>query len=156
MGIAITLKEYLTSHQLNFEVIDHPRTKSTLESAEAAHIPGDQMVKTILLGDDDSYLMAVIPATHRLEIDRLGNLLGRDLRLMAEDEVVDAFTDCEPGSIPPLGTSYGMDAVVDISLMQQPEIYFESGDHGELIHMRRRDFSALMGDAPAYRISYHL
>lgn len=156
MGIAITLKEYLTSHHLNYEVIYHPRTKSTLETAEAAHIPGDQMVKTVLLGDDESYVMAVIPATHRLEIERLGHLLGRKLRLMPEEEVVEAFADCEPGAIPPVGASYGIDSVVDISLIQQPEVYFESGDHGEVIHMARRDFGELMGDTPAYRISFHL
>lgn len=156
MSIAITLQEYLTIHHLDYEVINHPRTKSTLETAEAAHIPGDQMAKTILLGDEDSYMLAVIPATHRLEIDRLNQLIGRHLVLMPEDEVIDAFADCEPGAVPPLGGPYGIDVVVDTSLMQQSEVYFESGNHGELIYVKGEVFSKLVGDAPAHNISYHL
>ena len=156
MSIAITLQEYLTIHNLDYEVIKHSRTKSTLETAEAAHIPGDQMAKTILLGDEDSYMLAVIPATHRLEIERLNQLFGRHLTLMPEDEVADAFADCEPGAVPPLRGPYGLDVVVDASLMQQPEVYFESGNHGELVHVKGEVFSKLVGDAPIHSISYHL
>ena len=156
MAIAITLKEYLADQHVHYDVVDHRRTKSTLESAEAAHVPGAQVAKTVLLGDDEGYLLAVIPSTHRLEIDRLGELLGRKLALLAEDEVASAFTDCELGSIPPLGSPYGIETVVDVSLFEQPEIYFESGDHGELIHLRGDQFRSLLADVPAHRISCHL
>ena len=156
MSIAVTLKEYLTKHRLDFELIEHPRTASTMRSAEVAHIPGDQMAKGVLLGDDQSYLLAVIPATHRLEIDRLNQLLGRTLELMPETEVIDALADCEPGSVPPLGTAYGIDTVVEEGLLHQSDVYFESGDHSELIHVSGKVFSDMMSDAEAHCISYHL
>ncbi|MCU7889579.1 MAG: hypothetical protein KZQ59_16275 [Candidatus Thiodiazotropha sp. (ex Lucinoma aequizonata)] len=64
MAIAIILREYLLNHGVDFEVIEHRRTDLALHTAEAAHIPGDRMAKSVLLGDDESYLLAVIQVTH--------------------------------------------------------------------------------------------
>ncbi len=156
MGISMTLKECLASQHVPYEIIDHRRTGSTLESAEAAHIPGDQMVKTVLLGDRYSYLLAVIPATHRVDIPAVNKALNRDLELMGEDEVEMAFGDCEPGAVPPIGGIYGIDTVVDITLLGLPEVYFESGDHTELVHMGGQQFRELLVDAQVFSISQHL
>ena len=55
--------------------------------------------------------------------------------------------DCATGAIPPLGPVYGLDVIVDHSLMGQPEIYFEGGDHRELICVAGRDFPRLLPNA---------
>ncbi|MCU7916705.1 MAG: YbaK/EbsC family protein [Candidatus Thiodiazotropha sp. (ex Gloverina cf. vestifex)] len=101
MAIAITLKEYLRNHDLDYEEIDHRPTDSALMSSEAARIPGDRMAKSVLLGDDERYLLAVIPATHRFRLDHVARLTGRKFTLISEDELEDAFSDCEPGAVPP-------------------------------------------------------
>ena len=51
MAIAITLKEFLENQNVSYDVIEHRRTDSTLETCEAAHIPGDMMAKSVLLGE---------------------------------------------------------------------------------------------------------
>jgi Ala-tRNA(Pro) deacylase len=156
MAIAITLKEYLKDHDIRYEVIEHRRTGSTLQTCEAAHIPGDLMAKSVLLGDDESYLMAVIPATHRLQLAHLSELTGRQLELIEEDELVEAFADCEPGAVPPTGKPYGIETLVDYSLTTQPEIYFETGDHTQLIHVSGRQFRELVEETATENISRHI
>jgi len=156
MAIALTLKEYLENHNVNYEVIEHRSTSSTLQTAEAVHIPGDKMAKSVLLGDDESYLMAVIPASHRLQLKHLNELTGRHLGLIEEDELVDAFADCEPGAIPPMGQPYGIETVIDESLATQPEVYFETGDHTKLIHMSGPQFREILEESASERISKHL
>jgi len=156
MAIAITLKEYLRNQDVDFEVIEHRHTDSTLQSCEAAHVPGDRMAKSVLLGDDGSYLMAVIPASHRLQLKRLNELTGRHLEMIREAELVEAFADCEPGAIPPTGRPYGIETIVDQSLTTQPDVYFETGDHTKLIHVSGRQFCELEADAREDRISTHL
>ncbi|MES9946884.1 MAG: hypothetical protein B6D77_02020 [gamma proteobacterium symbiont of Ctena orbiculata] len=156
MAIAITLKEYLQNSGVNFEIIDHRRTDSTLHTAEAAHIPGDRMAKSVLLGDDESYLLAVIPATHRLQLDQLKQLTGRKLNLISEDELQQAFADCETGAVPPTGLPYGIETLVDASLLKQPDLYFESGDHGKLIHISVDKFRELESSAIVAEFSRHL
>ncbi|MCU7795855.1 MAG: YbaK/EbsC family protein [Candidatus Thiodiazotropha sp. (ex Myrtea spinifera)] len=156
MAIAITLQEYLQNHDLDYEEIDHRPTDSALMSSEAARIPGDRMAKSVLLGDDERYLLAVIPATHRLRLDQVERLTGRKFTLISEDELEDAFSDCEAGAVPPIGMPYGIETLVDSNLMCQPDIYCESGDHGKLLHMPARTFRMAEEDAIVAEIGTHL
>jgi len=156
MGVATTIQDYLESHRVVFDVLEHPHTDSTLRTAEAAHISGDQLAKPVLLGDDSSYLLAIIPATHRLELDRLNQVMARSLEMIEEDEMEATFSDCEKGAIPAIGDAYGIDTVLDTSLSHQSDVYFESGDHEHLIHMTGEDFRHLMEHSPRVQVSHHL
>lgn len=156
MGIATTLQDFLESRGIAYEVVEHPHTDSAMRAAEAAHVPGDRVAKPVLLGDDDSYLLAVIPATHRLDVDRLNQMLARSLQMLPEEEIEATFSDCEKGAIPALGEAYGIDVVIDPSLIHQPDVYFESGDHEHLIHVAGDVFRVLMEHAPRAQVSHHL
>ena len=102
------------------------------------------------------YLLAVIPATHRLELDRLNQILARSLEMIDEEEIASTFADCKVGAIPVVGEAYGVDAVLDATLSHEPDVYFESGDHEHLIHMRGEDFRVLMEHVPRVQVSHHL
>jgi len=156
MAIATTLQEYLESRGIAYDVVEHPHTDSAMRAAEAAHVPGDQVAKPVLLGDDHSYLLAVIPATHRLELDRLNQMLARSLEVLPEEEIEATFSDCERGAIPAIGEAYGVDVVIDPSLVHQSDVYFESGDHEHLIHMNGEAFRGLMEHVPRAHVSHHL
>jgi Ala-tRNA(Pro) deacylase len=155
MAIAITLQEYLLNHQSEYEVIDHLRTDSTLRTAEVVHIPGDKMVKSVLLGDDESYLLAVVPATHNIRLKKLSKMTGRSLTFITENELQQAFADCEIGAVPPVGRPYGIDTLVDATLLDQTDLYFESGDHRKLIHMSGVAFQELEEGAMVGDFSQH-
>lgn len=156
MGVAMTLQEYLENRELHYDVIEHKHTDSVIRAAKEAHIPGDQMAKPVLLGDDSSYLLAVLPATHRLDLDRLNQLMARSMVIMNEDEMQVAFTDCDRGAIPPIGEPYGIDTLVDSALARLDHVYFEFGDHEHLVHMTGDDFRKLIADLPRAQVSHHL
>jgi Ala-tRNA(Pro) deacylase len=155
MTIAASVESYLTHAGVHYDLIAHPHTSNSTYSAQAAHIPGDRLAKCVMLEDSSGYVMAVLPATHRVNLGALRQRLGRELGLATESELVGVFTDCEPGAIPPLGEAYGVDAIVDQSLVGSPDVYFEAGDHCALVHVSGSDFIRLMGDAPRDRISHH-
>jgi quercetin dioxygenase-like cupin family protein len=47
-----------------------------------------------------------------------------------------------------VGRAYGVPTVVDEALLHVSDVYFEAGEHRDLVHMRGSDFAALMGTAP--------
>jgi Ala-tRNA(Pro) deacylase len=156
MGVATTIQEYLESRDIFYDVIEHAPADSAMRAAQAAHIPGDQMAKPVLLGDDESYLLAVVPATHRLDLDRLNQLTARSLVIMNEDEMEIAFADCDRGALPAVGEPYGIDTVVDTALLKVEDIYFEFGDHEHLIHLKGDQFRKLTQDVQRAHVSHHL
>ena len=155
MGIATSLRKFLESNHLAYDVVHHKYTESSKRSASVAHLPGNKVAKAVLLSDGEEYTLAVLPASHRLHFGHLHHHLNRQIGLATEKEIATLFTDCQIGAIPPTGLLYDIDTLVDDALLEQPEIYFEAGDHEQLIKMSQEDFKKLLGDATHSHISYH-
>lgn len=156
MAIAATIKRYLETHGVKYGVIVHAYTASSMRTAEAAHVPGDRLAKTVVLKDGDGYLMAVLPASHHLDVERLNDLLKRELDLAGEDELSRLFTDCETGAVPSAGAAYNMQVALDKALTEESDIYFEAGNHLEVIHVSGAQFQSLQGKAATGYFSYHI
>lgn len=156
MAIARSVEQFLQKHHVAYQLVSHPRTLSAMRTAQAAHIPGERLAKSVLLEDDIDYLMVVIPSTHRVDFGSLRQQLSRRVGLAIEDEVVALFPDCEPGAIPAVGAAYRVDTIVDDSLLQQPDVYFEAGDHQALVHVSGRAFGAMMNDVQHGHFARHV
>jgi Ala-tRNA(Pro) deacylase len=136
-------------------VLAHPHSSSSLETAQAAHVPGDMIAKTVVLEDEAGYVLAVLPASCRVDLAELHRQTSRRLGLATERELEGLFNDCEIGAVPPLGSLYQMETIVDDALAEQSDIYFEAGDHEQLIHVSAETFEALMGEARHAGFSRH-
>jgi Ala-tRNA(Pro) deacylase len=156
MTIAVSVQDRLAREGVPYNIITHEHTRDSAHSAQAARVPGDRLAKCVMLGDDSGYVMAVIPTTHKVDLGAVHRELSRELGLATERELTDLFKDCEPGAIPPLGSAYGIDVVLDHNLADAPDVYFEAGDHTSLIHVSGRDFLKLMGNSLHRHISYHI
>ena len=155
MTIAPTLKNYL-DRNVSYNLVTHDPTPSSLRTAEASHIPGGSIAKGIVLRTGDGYMLAVLPASRRVQLSDLRTLIGDDVDLAGEEEIASLFEDCAVGAVPPVGKCYGLDVIVDESIETQPEVYLEGGDHETLVHMDRAQFAQLMADARHARFSAHL
>jgi Ala-tRNA(Pro) deacylase len=155
MSIAASVQDYLARAGVPYDTLMHEHTRDSMHSAQAAHISGDRLAKCVVLEDDNGFLMAIIPATHKVDLGALHRTLNRNLGLATDRELIELFKDCEPGALPPLGAAYGIDAILDERLADPPDVYFEAGDHEALVHMRGSEFLRLMGNVPRGRISYH-
>ena len=153
MTIAASVKRHLSRQAIQYEVIEHSRTLDSAHSAEAAHVPGARLAKGAVLKDRDGFLIAIVPATRRVDLGAMHRELGRPLGLATESEVASLFADCEPGAVPPLGAAYGIPSMLDDSLVEAPDVYFEAGDHCSLVHVSGADFRKLVGDAQHGAIS---
>jgi|KBSSwiStaDraftv2_1062776.scaffolds.fasta_scaffold03192_15 Ala-tRNA(Pro) deacylase len=156
MTIATSVKDHLNREGVPYEVITHEHTRDSNHSAQAAHIPGDQLAKCVMLEDSEGYVMAVLPATHKVDLGAVHRQLNRRLGLATDRELADLFKDCEPGAIPPLGRVYGIETIVDGSLSGSRDVYFEGGDHEALVHVTGKDFLRLMADAQLGEFSHHV
>jgi len=101
----------------------------------------------VVVKDASDYAIVVIPASNWLKMDSLRRELNRDLHLATEDEIAELFDDCELGAVPPLGPAYGIETLLDESLTSLADVYFEAGDHVQLVHLSGEDFQALLSGA---------
>lgn len=144
MAIAARVKWFLQSHGVEYDVLSHAHTESSRAAADAARVPQNRLAKCVLLEDERGYVMAVLPASERVELAKLNAALHRELELADEAELPSLFRDCALGAVPPLGTAYNIPTVVEDSLLSAPEVWFEGGDHEDLVHVRGAAFLSLL------------
>lgn len=145
MAIADTVKAQLESQNIGFELVTHPRSYSSRETAAAAEAREDHIAKGVLLRDAAGHLLVVIPGDSWVRLHGIQTELDRALELAPEQDVERLFGDCDPGAVPCTGMAYGIETVVDEALGTLAYVYFESGDHEHLVRVSGEDFRRLMG-----------
>ena len=139
------LTEYLNKENVRYVTIKHSKAYTAHKIAVFAHIPHKELAKTVMINIDGEMAMIVIPASSRVDLERLREVVGaRDVQLATEREFKDEFPDCEVGAMPPFGNLYGMDVYVARSLAEDEEIFFNAGSHSELIRLAYKDFERLV------------
>lgn len=144
MAILRSLQRLLDDNHVHYEVHTHPIAYTARETAAVDRVAPSEMAKVLVLRGHDHLLMAVLPASHTLDIDRLRKTVGdAQLRLASEREFVDAFPACEPGAIPPFGELFDLPLWVDDSLGRERETVFNGGNHRETVHLAYQDYVRL-------------
>jgi Ala-tRNA(Pro) deacylase len=154
MTIAKKLQDYIDGEGIPYDTVAHHRTATASQSAQAAHVPGSRLAKSVVVHHEMGYVLAVVPSNHRVEFSTLQEVVDRRLGLASEDEVGTLFDDCDIGAVPPIGSAYDVPVILDQSLGEAGDIYFEGGDHKTLVHVSGSDFRNLMKDARIARFSH--
>ena len=150
------LRDFLDSNNVKYVTIGHSKAYTAQEIAASAHIPGQELAKTVMVKIEGKMAMVVLPASHKVIFARLQESLGTsDVELASEEEFKDAFPDCEVGAMPPFGNLYDMAVYVGRSLSEDDEIAFNAGTHTELIKLAYKDFERLVKPS-VVEISSHL
>jgi Ala-tRNA(Pro) deacylase len=145
MAVAETVQRFLEQYSFEYDLVPHPHTGSSHETAAAAQVSEDHIAKAVIVKDAASYAMIVVPANNRVETEHLRKQLNRDFHLATEDELAKLFSDCEAGAVPPLGPAYGVETFLDQALTSLADVYFEAGDHELLVHMAVDDYRTVLG-----------
>jgi Ala-tRNA(Pro) deacylase len=138
------LDELLTNRQVAYEHLHHRPAYTANRTAQSLHVPGQEMAKTVVLRVDGRYVLAVLPSTYRIDLEKLRADMGAERVEMASEAEMDRlFPDCERGAVPPFGSLYHLDTWVDESLAADERIVFDAHNHEDAIRMCYRDYEAL-------------
>ena len=143
-GVAVVTR-FLEEAGVEHEVIEHEPTYSTLEEADAVHADPRHSAKTLALHDRGGWRIAVLPANHRLDLDRARSLLAgtRHLRLGTEKEMAAAFPAFDVGALPPVGPMLPLPEAIDVRLLYRDQVVCPGGDHRHAIRLDPRDLIRL-------------
>lgn len=145
MSIPRQLSEYLDSQQVRYQFHTHAPAYTAQGLAHIEHVSGKELAKVVMVMVDGRIVMSVLPASHRLDLDKFAELQqAQSVRLATEDEFRDVFPDCELGAMPPFGNLYHLDVWVDSVLRSHATIVFNAGSHVETILMNFSDFERLV------------
>ncbi len=142
--------QYLNARDILFRIDRHRKTATAQETAEAEHISGKLVAKTVVVRAGPRMLLAIVPAHLRVDLEKLEALHGQGkLELATEEEFADLFPDCDVGAMPPFGKLYmqpsavgdePLDVYIDDDIATAPSVTFNACSHEHTITLSGKDF----------------
>jgi len=135
------LTGFLDENTVKYISIQHSRAYTAQEIAESAHISGNDFAKVVILKADGQMIMAVLPASDKVDLKLFRKVLDvNDLVFATENEFQDHFPGCDVGAMPPFGNIFGIRVISAQTLCDSKTISFNSGVHTEVIQMSYADY----------------
>jgi Ala-tRNA(Pro) deacylase len=144
MKIPKQLIDCLNENKVRYEILHHPEAVTAQRLAQAERVKGRHHAKVVILKSGEQHLMAVLPADHQIDLEKVGKVIGKSASLGKEQEFKSLFPDCAIGAMPPFGNLYDLPTYVDKHLAEQDYIVFEAGTHTDAIKMNYRDYEKIV------------
>lgn len=138
------IQHYLQQQHVPFLRHWHPRAVTAQELAQALHVTGYRVAKSVIVEADGQLWICLIPAADTLDLQKVREVLGtREARLATEDVFADRFPECEIGAEPPFGHLYGLPVLMDEGLGVAEDLLLRAGSHEEALEVSMEDFIGL-------------
>lgn len=139
------IQEYLQKESIPFESHEHAPAYTAQEVAAEEHISGYLLAKAVLVRADDRYVLCVLPASLKLDMEKVSDALKADQVFLADEaDLAKLFPDTEVGAEPPFGNLYNLPTLIDECLADDTEIVFQAGTHRRTIRMSFDDYQRLV------------
>ncbi|MDH3419889.1 MAG: YbaK/EbsC family protein [Gammaproteobacteria bacterium] len=142
MSVAATVGDALEFEGVEFRVVRKLPAGATEGCAKAR-----------LLKDAHGFVLTVTAVGRDLDIGLLRRELHRELIPAGDDDLDELFCDCEAGSVPPIGPWYRVPTIVDSSLRDQTDIFFDAGMSRSLVQVTEPSFEKLLEGAEYFAFS---
>jgi len=142
------LKSLLDREHVSYSAIPHAPAYGAQYAASVMHVHGREVAKTVVLRmknetvahDGEDMLLAVLPASYRINLDKLAVAVRSRVELVDEYECNTLFPDCEGGVFLAFGELYDLPVYMDESLAGYPNIVLSAGIKSESVRLSSADF----------------
>src|SRR4029453_19670929 len=91
MEIPKQLIKCLDENKVTYEVLRHPEAVTAQRIAQAEHVKARHHAKVVMIKSGDQRLMAVLPADHRIDLDKIKKATGQAASLEPKQELNPVF-----------------------------------------------------------------
>jgi len=119
----------LDERGIDHEVIRHPRIVSAMAEARESGASPRRTVKTVAIRTGGQLVSVALPASERLNLERVRHLLGDpEARLATEAELAHELPNLEAGALPPFGAPAPPLALLDRRILSSNWVLANAGD----------------------------
>jgi len=136
---------FLDEAGLDFEVLEHAHTERAADEAAALGVSSTEVAKTLVLTAPEGNVRAVLLASERIDLRKVGDLVGasgKKVHLATEDDLVRDYADFELGAVPPFGGKRDP-VILDLRLAERDSVVLEAGSHERSVRMKAADLVRL-------------
>ena len=140
----------LDEHRASYRVLEHePEGRTEIVSAMRGH-PVDHaakcMVVMVKLGKKTTkYVLAVVPGGAKVDLERLKSILGGTYAAFASPHIAEELAGSVVGTVVPFTFDERLELIVDPSLLDAPELFFNAGRLDRSVALKTDDYTRVTG-----------
>lgn len=131
---------------VDYDVLEHAHTERAADEAAALGVEPAEVAKTLVLATPGGNLRAVLPASERIDLPKVANLLEtghKKVHLATEDDLRRDYPAFDLGAVPPFGGKEGDQVIVDSRLAERDSVVLEAGSHERSVRLKSADLIRL-------------
>lgn len=142
----LKIKSLLDSQKIIYSVLIHKPTRTSEESAAVRGVSLASGAKAMLIKlptNTSSFIfkLVVLSAASKLSWKAIKTVLKTKKAEFANEEEVKTLTKCLPGAVPPFGSLFGIETLIDSSIVKQGDtINFNAGLRTHSVSMNVKDY----------------
>jgi Ala-tRNA(Pro) deacylase len=141
MAMIPWIKTLLQERGVAFRETRHQLAFTAQEVAQSEHISGHRLAKVVVVLVEGQPVELVLPASRRVSLDKLQEMLGTSqVRLASEAEMDRIFSDVETGAIPALRHWENVDVIMDEAMKVEGSISLQGGTHEDTVELDFHDW----------------
>jgi Ala-tRNA(Pro) deacylase len=137
----------LRRERVDFGLLPHERSETACGEAVALGVAPAEVAKTVVLDTPAGYVRVIVPASARVDLDKVRRVVGggRRTHVASEDDLARDYPEFEVGAVPPFGGLQNDPVVIDRSLLDAERVVFGAGTHTESVRISTQDLVWLTG-----------
>mgnify|MGYP003594484994 CR=1 FL=1 len=116
-----------------------------LEAAEKLGLEVEEVFKTLMVTDDKTYFVAILPVSHQLNLKKVASAFGCKKLHMANPKDAERLTGYLVGGISPIGQKKRLKTIICESAKVLEKMYVSGGKRGLDIGLNPIDLSQVLG-----------
>ncbi|MEW6407477.1 MAG: YbaK/EbsC family protein [Patescibacteria group bacterium] len=139
------LTNFLDKQKAKYKLIKHKTVYTAYDAAATQGLKLKQVAKTLLIKADNKFIFAILPASKRLDLNKLkkemnrrqkklGEKVTKKITICNERQIVKNFTKGK-GALAPFGSFYKTPTFIDKGLMKAKKINLNAGTFTESLEM---------------------
>jgi Cys-tRNA(Pro) deacylase len=132
---------------VDYDVLEHEHTERAADEAAALGVAPEEVAKTLVLATPTGNVRAVVPASERLDLGKVADLLEaphKQVNLATEDDMKRDYPDFELGTVPPFGGKSDP-VIVDTRVADRDAVVLEAASHDRSVRLKSADLVRITG-----------
>lgn len=139
MPIPKKITNFLDKHNIDHEILEHKTVYTAFDAAQTLGKKLNEIAKTLAVKADKKYIIIVVPASRKVNTEKLKKILGvKKVDMVKEVDIKKVFKS-KPGALIPFAKMHKVPVYIDKALLKSKSIIMSSGSYTESLKVRAND-----------------
>lgn len=134
------LLSYLDKAKIKYKIVRHKTVYTAYDVAQTLGAKLGEIAKTLVVKADKNYFLAILPASHKLDLGKLKKLVKAKKIEIAKEGVMKKIFKIKPGALSPFGQIYKVPVYIDKGILKAKQIIAGAGTFEESVVMTAKNF----------------